>query len=129
MAPKFYPGDSAITGEGRIFAINMMDARVECDHLQLVRDSSSGPTVIEEIAKRHTDVGIRIKCDPIRFWNIAQELCREHEQLGDDVRIDAYLSSRRTTDPAYRSVFAVEDFCRRAPHFDVWQHNDWLEPR
>jgi len=128
VAPKLFPGDSAITGEGRIFAINMMDARVECDHLELVR-TSNGPTVIQELSERRTDVGIRIKCDPIRFWNIAQEQCRERALLGDDARVDAYLSSRRTTDPAYRSVFAVEDVCHRAPHFDVWQHNEWLAPR
>ena len=129
VAPKLFPGDSAITGEGRIFAINMMDARVECDHIELARTTTGSISTIKETSERKTEVGIRIKCDPIRFWNIAHRLCDEHEELGDDVRVDAYLSSRRTTDPEYHSVFAVEDFCRRAPHFDVWQHNAWLTPR
>ncbi len=129
VAPKLFPGDSAITGEGRIFALNMMDAKVECDHFQLVRTTVGDHTVIEETSERRSDVGVRIKCDPIRFWNIAQTACREHAALGDDARIDAYLDARRTTDPAYRSVFAVEDICHAAPHFDVWRHNRWLEPR
>ncbi len=129
VAPKLFPGDSAITGEGRIFAINMMDARVECDQFELARMTVGGHAVIEETSERHTNVGVRIKCDPIRFWNIAQAQCREHALLGDGARIDVYLDARRTTETNYRSVFAVEDFCQNAPHFDIWSHNDWLEPR
>jgi len=129
LAPTLFSGDSAITGEGRIFALNMMDAKVECDHFQLVRTTVGDHVVIEETTERRTDVGVRIKCDPIRFWNIARTACREHAALGDDARIDAYLDARRTTDPAYRSVFAVEDICNAAPHFDIWRHNSWLEPR
>src|SRR5262249_126264 len=107
VAPKLFPGDSAITGEGRIFAINMMAARVGCDPVQLARPPEGGHAVIEETSERRSDVGVRIKCDPIRYWNIARHLCDEHKQLGDDARIDVYLSSRRTTDPDYHSVFAV----------------------
>ena len=56
-APSLFPGDSAITGEGRIFALNMMDARVECDHFELVR-MPGHEIVIEEKSERHPDTGL-----------------------------------------------------------------------
>jgi hypothetical protein len=120
LAPSFFPGDSAVTGEGRMFAINMMDARVSCDHFETVRD---GDTIVET-SELHPRAGLRIRCDPIRFWNKAKNECR----AGDDIQVDTYLVAKRETDSAYRPVFAVEDFCDEMPEFSVLSHNRWIQP-
>jgi hypothetical protein len=114
LAPLGFPGDTAITGEGRIFAINMMDARVACDHFAVTRSDGGW----REISDLRPKVGVRIKCDPIRYVSLAREACARH---GD---VSSYLVAKRTTDEQYQRVFGVEDAC--AIRFSIWAHNDWI---
>jgi hypothetical protein len=122
VAPVLSPGDPAVTGEGRIFAINMMDAKVECDHFEFARDGA----VIHETSELYPNVGVRIRCDPIRFWNKARNVCRAGEELGGSPRVESYLLAKRTTDPTYQHVYAVDDFCGDKPRMDVFSHNAWI---
>jgi hypothetical protein len=59
LSTHLYPGDTAITGEGRLFALHMFDARVECD-ARIVLKLKDGRRVDHELA----DQGIRTRCDP-----------------------------------------------------------------
>jgi hypothetical protein len=116
-APAFFPGDSAITGEGRVFAINMMDARVECDPFAVLRTGST----LREVSDLHPTVGIRIRCDPVRYLSVAKNLCRETKG-----ELDTYLLARRTTDATTTNVFALEDLCAAPKEFASFAHNDWI---
>jgi hypothetical protein len=124
VVPHLFPGDSAITGEGRIFALNMMDARVSCDTLETVHAGS----VIRETSDLHPDVGVRVQCDPIRYWNRARNLCLEGEVDGD-IRVETYLVSKRQTDESYLRVFGITDFCGSPPDLALLAHNDWIGTR
>jgi hypothetical protein len=114
-APLVFPGDTAITGEGRIFAINMMDARVACDHFSVARTEDGW----REISDLHPQVGVRIKCDPIRYVSLARQACARH------AAVSSYLVAKRTTDERYQPVFGVEDAC--ALRFSIFSHNAWIE--
>jgi hypothetical protein len=120
IAPALFPGDSAITGEGRMFAINMMDARVDCDPFAVVRREGT----IREVSDLHPTVGLRIRCDPIRYIATAQNLCKAQRS-----EVDTYLSARRTTSETYTPVFAVTDACASKPRFQVLSHNEWMGAR
>jgi len=120
IAPMLYPGDSALTGEGRLFALNMLDARSECSLMMVTTQGN----VHTERAAIAPGLGVRIRCEPLVYFNIAKGICRE---LGDTGELDVGLVARRTTDTRYRSLVSVPDFCRRDLDYDVWHHNDWID--
>jgi hypothetical protein len=63
--PYAYPGDSAITGEGRFFALHMFDAPIECQ--AVVLKTSKGGQQARNLSER-------VHCDPIVFWSMAPHL-------------------------------------------------------
>lgn len=119
LLPLVFPGDSALNGEGRLFALNMLDARSVCDAATFVR---RGHDTIEQNGN-HPELAIRIHCDPLVYWNETRRLCRETPRPD---RVDTFLIGRRTSANASSHVLAVTDFCTRDPGYDVWRPNAWL---
>lgn len=114
LAPLAFPGDTAITGEGRIFALNMMDARVACDHFSVAQQGARW----REISDHKPRVGVRIACDPIRYVSLVREACERAP------RVSTYLNARRATDATYQRVFAVDQAC--GLDFAILSHNAWI---
>jgi hypothetical protein len=122
LSTHLYPGDTAITGEGRLFALHMFDARVVCD-ARIVLKLKDGRRVDHELA----DQGIRTRCDPILIHGRARNLCR---QLATDMPmvadLDVHLLARRATDSELRRVIDISDFCATQPRYAPFLHNDWI---
>jgi hypothetical protein len=122
LVPMAIPGDSALTGEGRIFAVHMFDARLECDADYAVtsRDGSV----------RHLVPSVayapRIRCDPLLHWNLARNLCTALAQDPSHARLDLKLASRRSDESELRRVLDVADFCRRDLGYRTLWHNEWI---
>ena len=123
--PALYPGDATVTGEGRLFAIHMFDAAIECRGIATVH-RTDGRTEQVELS---TVVPARIHCDPIVYWNLANALCRRHAGSPDFQDLDLELRSKRRADDALRPVVSVDAFCRTRPSYDLWRHNAWIEAR
>ena len=122
--PLLYPGDPAVTGEGRLFALHMFDAPIECRGTATLH--RTGGTEQVELS---TVVPARIRCDPIVYWNLANGLCRRNAASPDFQDLDLELRSKRPRDEALRPVVAVESFCRTRPGYDLWRHNAWIGAR
>lgn len=120
LAPLVYPGDTALTGEGRLFALNMLDARSECA-LEIVTTRGNLHT---EHATLAPNLGVRIRCEPLVYFDLAKGLCRDLPPGSD---LDVSLVARRTTDTHYRSLMSITQFCSRDLDYDVWHHNDWID--
>ncbi|MBC8133750.1 MAG: hypothetical protein H7X95_12270, partial [Deltaproteobacteria bacterium] len=60
LVPHLYPGDSALTGEGRLFALHMFDARVLCNARGILT-LTDGQTQVVDLHGR----GGRTACDPV----------------------------------------------------------------
>jgi hypothetical protein len=122
LAPMAIPGDSALTGEGRIFAVHMFDARLVCeaDYAVTSRDGSV----------RHLVPSVayapRIRCDPLLHWNLARNLCLALAQDPSYARLDLRLASRRSDERELRRVLDVADFCRQDLGYRTLWHNDWI---
>jgi hypothetical protein len=122
MIPRTFPGDSAITGEGRMFALHMFDALVVCeatfsDHF----DSGVSRAVLVEETKR---LSHRSRCDPLLLFDVAKNRCRQRPHGVID--FDVSLRSRRTSEPEYRQTIDVRNFCAANPTYDTWRHNAWI---
>jgi hypothetical protein len=123
LVPYAFPGDPAITGEGRLFALHMFDARVVCEASLTLHDGRGGTQRV----RVQTDRGsIRTRCDPIVHFNVARAFCREGAASGRWRDLDLSLRSRRSTEPALRPVVEIERFCAANPTYDLWRPNPWI---
>lgn len=118
LVPHAFPGDRAITGEGRLFALHMFDARTACDGWAELRFADGTRTTRD--LKLPLDT--RIACDPLVFYNRAKNLCRS--RTFED--LDLHLWSRRVSQPDARPVIRVHDFCRSDVRYDAFRHNAWI---
>jgi hypothetical protein len=123
LVPYAYPGDTSVTGEGRMFALHMFDARVECRAFAVARlDHDS--TRRRPLAARLLTA--RIACDPIVYFSLAKHDCKELQRRGSADDFDLVFESRRVGAPVFQRVVLVESFCRTNPTYQVWRHNWWI---
>ncbi|HSA59028.1 MAG TPA: hypothetical protein VLJ37_05015 [bacterium] len=122
LVPHFMPGDSALTGEGRLFGVHMFDALVQCEAYAVLRrpDGSSARMNL------YKPMAARIHCDPIVYWNRARALCRSPEHGTRFTDFDLVLDSRRSTQTAATPVIRLENYCASNPAYRTWRHNEWI---
>jgi hypothetical protein len=123
LVPLAIPGDAALTGEGRIFAVHMVDALVECDADYAVsyRDGRVRHLVPNVV------YAPRIRCDPLLHWNLARNLCRALPATDPAFeRLDLRLAARRASEKELRRIVELEDVCRRTPDYRTLWHNAWI---
>ncbi len=123
LAPYAFPGDRTITGEGRLYALHMFDARVNCEAYATVRGRDG--------TARRVDLRLtympRINCDPIVVYNRARNLCTGRSGLATDVAdLDLHLRARRATDPTLHDVINVPRFCGSGLRYAPFRHNAWI---
>jgi hypothetical protein len=123
LVPYAFPGDTALTGEGRLFALNMFDARVVCEAgLVVHRDGGKD----QALPMHPKALAQRIACDPISYFNMARAQCVRLAGTAGFRDFDLHLRSRRTSDPELRDVVDVKDFCSAGLTYDLWRPNDWI---
>jgi hypothetical protein len=124
LTPYAFPGDRTITGEGRLYALHMFDALVECDAYASVRTQDG--TV------RRVDLKLnympRINCDPIVVFNRAKNLCAGRSPLASNVAdLDLHLSARRSGELSFHEVINIPEFCPRELRYSAFRHNEWIK--
>jgi len=126
LTPHAYPGDHAITGEGRLLALHMFDARTVCNGYADLKEAGGGRTRHDLKLKLDT----RIACDPIVFYNRARSLCRgdtADRRAFED--LDLFLWARRATEVDMKPVVEIENFCGRDIRYSPLWHNPWILAR
>jgi hypothetical protein len=123
LVPYAFPGDSAITGEGRLFALHMLDAQVVCESYVMLHDGQGGTRRVNLVVGGTA----RVRCDPLVHFNLARAFCREGAASGRWTEVDLSLRARRTSGTALRSVIDLVGFCAANPTYDVWRHNAWIK--
>ena len=124
MVPRVFPGDSALTGEGRVFALHMFDALVVCE-AKLTYHLADGSTR-EDFLPETERLPHRSRCDPIVFFDLATNSCRQ--QLPGVVDLDLSLKSKHSSEAQYHPTIDVKSFCTARPTYDMWRHNAWIQP-
>jgi len=123
LTPHLFPGDRTLTGEGRLFALHMFDARVVCDAWADVHGADG--SLRRESLRKHFEA--RTGCDPVVIHGFARNLCRARDAGRlDFVDLDVHLRSRRASESALRPVIDVSDFCAKRVRYDPFGHNAWI---
>jgi len=120
LIPRTFPGDPALTGEGRMFALNMFDAPIECRAEGVLQESGGRPQVIP---LRVPFLQTRLRCDPIVYLSAAQAICR---RLGDRTNLRLSLVSRRMRSGPFQTVVDIDSFCTANIGYRLWRHNSWI---
>ncbi len=124
LVPHFFPGDTAVTGEGRLFALHMFDARTQCAGGATVR-SRGGDA---HVALINDNIDARTRCDPIALLATGHRLCRALAGRAD-VSVDVAIDAKRSTDAEMQPLIHVDDFCRKDLGYSLWHHNEWMNAR
>jgi hypothetical protein len=121
LIPKAIAGDEAITGEGRLIALNMFDAPKHCV-----------ATVFEDRQGKRSESLIkvpfmepRLACDPIVYFDVARRRCRGAE---GGVREDfgLRLITRRASWSGPQTVVEIKNFCSQRLSYSIFRHNPWI---
>jgi hypothetical protein len=122
LVPLLFPGDSALTGQGRWLALHMFDAPVACRAIANVHTVGK-PSVEMAMTSR---LPARIACDPIVYFSFARAICRERagDPAFDD--FDLLLESRRGRRGALVRVVSIQRFCASGTTYDVLAPNAWI---
>jgi hypothetical protein len=123
LMPRLFPGDTAITGEGRLFALHMFDARVQCEGGAEV-STTSGQRLRVPLVNEHLEQ--RMRCDPIVLSSQVRRLCHQLQARTDSPRVDIAIDARRATDPALQPLMHVDDACHQDLSYSLWHHNAWI---
>jgi len=121
LVPHLFPGDTAITGEGRLFALHMFDAKVVCSSQATVRRGSE----VLGVQDVNRDLAIRIACDPLVLLERGQALCARAPSPA--YQVDLSLVARRSSDSESRRIVALRDLCSQSIDYKWWRHNDWID--
>ncbi len=121
--PYFFPGTASISGEGRLFALHVYDARVECKASVIVHTTSGQSHNFKLTAPYMVP---RIACDPAVYFSLGKDLCRRLPQKAGYKSFDLHMSTRRWGEQKFRAMIDQHDFCRANLHYDLWRHNAWI---
>ena len=117
-----YPGDTALTGEGRLFSLHMFDAYTSCEAEAHIRHRGA-PVQIYNL---YQPLPVRIHCDPVVYINRARNLCLRNASNPRFENLDLVLRSRRSTAPDYTPVLDMRNFCSQNLDYSLLRTNDWI---
>lgn len=122
VMPMIIPGDERITGEGRLFALHMFDARVFC-HGAITLKFKNG------IAKKITiPVGQvpRIQCDPAVYFSVGKRKCYELRDDPQFLDLDLCYQARRSHEQAMQPLVDIRNFCQQNLSYNLFTPNEWI---
>ena len=123
VVPYAFPGDRTLTGEGRLYALHMFDAKIVCDAWALATSADGTNARIDLRAGMLP----RVNCDPIVVMGRARNLCKRLSQPGAPANLHVMLRARRSTASELQTVIDLPSFCTRDVHYNPFLHNDWIQ--
>ena len=124
MEPHAFPGDSALTGEGRVFALHMFDALIVCE-AKMTYHLADGSTREDSLPETER-LPHRSRCDPVIFFDLAKNNCWRRPPGVID--LDLSLESRHSAETQDHQTIDIKGFCAANPTYDMWRHNAWIHP-
>jgi hypothetical protein len=123
LVPRLFPGDSALTGQARMLAFNMIDADVVCENQFLLSYKDSR---LEERSLDALNITKRVRCDPLRYINEAKRICAEKRLDPTFLDLDVSLIAKRTTGETFVQTLRLAGACSNPPEYKIFGKNEWI---
>lgn len=126
LPPWIIPGDSAVTGEGRTFALHMFDARMECrGNARIVMGARAA-----EVPLINEKLDTRTRCDPIVLSETTRRMCLNLAARGlASAQVDVSVDAKRTHEPELRPLVRATNVCPVGLPYSSVRHNEWIVAR
>lgn len=119
LYPKLLNKNEALTAEGRMLSLNMLDAKTEC-LASFELPTQDGYLYLDQ----PLSYAIRIRCDPLVYFNYAKKLCAQSSDVTiPSVKIN--LKSRKQTDYQDTWVIRDQEMCDKEITYSIFL-NDWV---
>lgn len=122
IIPLSIKGDESLTGEGRLFALNMFDANTDCSSQTVLKFKNK--TIESNFSKQW--LAVRIHCDPYIYFNRVQKLCSFYKEEKDFIDIDLILLSKLTSSLSYTKIIDEKNICSKNLSYSTWRKNKWI---
>lgn len=117
------PGNSALTGEGRMYAMIMYDGRVQCQpHLSIWKKDGSK----EELSLQPPWLMTRTQCDPLIYWRLAQKTCEWTKKDSNVIQVDLAIPVRNDKNSEWHSLVSALDVCQKSYSYYSFFPNSWI---
>ncbi|MFV8258800.1 hypothetical protein ACNQKP_13415 [Bdellovibrio bacteriovorus] len=122
--PQYYlPGDAALTGEGRMYALIMYDGRVQCEpHVTLWKKDQSKETVPLLPPWLMT----RTACDPLVYMRLAEHICQWTDRDPAVLQADLTVPVRYQGDSDWQPLVTATNICKRPLSYSSFFPNPWI---
>ena len=117
LVPFWSPGDTALTGEGRLGALNMMDLQPQCQAVLHLRKGST----LHEIDLGKNGRVARARCDPAFFMAQIQDFCRESSGPATFA-----LITQKASQSSRKPLFWSKDICADAQKYSFFGRNSLI---
>jgi hypothetical protein len=107
LAPFAYRGDRALTGQGRVLALHMFEARQLCEVFAVVHSHDD----------HQKKIALRLEHLPPRVISARD---------GEVQSIDFLMKVKRKTELTFRTIVDETDFCRKQHEYLVFGNNRWI---
>lgn len=122
--PKVLPGDTALTSEGRMAALNMFDSNSRCHSMILAH--FSGKTLDLSEGRNSLGMSVRIGCEPHVYLSRAKQWCREFNGDPEFKGVSLNLIARRSNSESYTALVDLDDVCSDSIQYNALLPNDWV---
>jgi hypothetical protein len=125
LIPVLIPGDAALTGEGRMWAVNMFDvipvcyAKAVANFDDKVVDASESDESLPNIP--------RIKCDPWVYFERAKRKCRSFSKEPGFKGITLSLVTRKESGTTFYTIIKEENICSPEIRYSTFLPNSWIK--
>ena len=123
LLPYLYRGDKTLTGQGRLFALHMFEARQVCEVSATLHRADDETQTID---LRMPGLNPREICDPVVYFSRVENLCRSRSSDPALIDVDWTMRVKRTTDAAFTTVVDETGFCGKGYTYSLWTNNAWI---
>jgi hypothetical protein len=123
LVPRFLSRRPSVTGEGRLFALNMLDSALECQGT-LTYPNPDQTTNVQRIRVPYLER--RLACDPVVYFEVGRARCLEPSRRGKTDDFDLRLKTRAAGTTTFEEIVSISDFCGSESTYSIWRHNSWV---
>ena len=124
MLSVFIPGRAGLTGEGRLYGLNMYDAHTQCYSQIFLKFKSQ---IIQESFAMNREYALRVKCDPYIDFNTVKKVCAFYKDESEFIDLDWSLWSKLRSDLEYKKIVNEKDVCSKDLKYSSWRKNSWIK--